>query len=197
MFKSQNPFIVVPNAEEVSPEYKKHLALGRRLKAQKSEAKTEALRLRSLLSGDDNQQDSRIALIAVGEEASEPVDYQAQYRAAVRRYSDLEAACEIHDKNTRTIRLAAATDVCAKVKPEHDAATKRLAAALVEAHEANRVLFQLRTDLRAQDLAFVNILDVAPHEVLGAPNDKYSPFADLMRELVARGYLSKLPESLR
>jgi hypothetical protein len=177
-----------------------HLAasrVGQKLKTETAVAKVEALRLKALenFKFDDPDRSTRIEKLARGEivEGEDEADYKELSRKASNKWSDLVDACELHGKRMRDINYAASKKICDKLKPEHDALMKRGFAGLIDFHNAMVEYYQLRNDLRAEDIKYIGICGLTPHTITGSPTDKQSPLGYLFREAKALGYVSSLP----
>ena len=171
-----------------------HLAasrVGEKLKTETALAKAEALRLKALenFRFDDPDRATRIEKLANGEivEGDDEANYKELSRKASNKWSDLHDASELHGRRMREINYAASTRICSKLKPEHDALLRRGFAGLIEFHNAMVEYYQLRNDLRAEDIKFIGICALDPQTITGHPADKQSPLGYLFREAKALG----------
>jgi hypothetical protein len=88
----------------------------------------------------------------------------------------------------RELNYSASKTICAKLKPEHDLIVNRLLAGLAEAYSASVDLYQLKTDLMAEDIKFIGICQLTPHTFLGATSDPSSSLALFFREAGKLGF---------
>ena len=184
--------IVVPPLIS-DPDYLAAKQIGEKLKTDRDEAKIEALRRKALegLKGyDPDRNATRIAKLAKGEavEDSDDADNKALSIKASNRWSDLVDACDLNGRQLREHSYRASGRICQKLKPDHDEIVKRLVAALTEAHKASVDLYQLKTDMMAEEIAFIGICNLTPHTFLGAPSDPTSPVALFFREASQAGF---------
>jgi hypothetical protein len=183
--------IKVPSLD-TDPDYHAAKLLGDKLRADRDAAKVEALRRKALegFKYDDPDNRARIARIAAGEtvEDEDEADNKALSKKASNKWSDISDACDIHGKRMREINYDASKKICAKLKPQHDEIANRLVAGLVEAYSASVDLYKLKTDLMAEEIAFIGICGLTPHTFLGATSDPSSPFALFFREASQLGY---------
>jgi hypothetical protein len=190
--------IKVPSLES-DQDYRAAKLLGDKLRASRDAAKVEALRLKALegFKYDDPDNRARIARIAAGEtvEDEDEADNKALSKKASNKWSDLSDACDIHGKRMRELNYSASKTICAKLKPEHDLIIKRLLAGLAEAYSASVGLYQLKTDLMAEDIKFIGICHLTPHTFLGSTSDPSSPLALFFREAGKLGF--SLPKEFR
>src|ERR1700682_757401 len=137
--RKENMTIKVPSLES-DTDYRAAKLLEQKLRSERDAAKVEALRLKALenFKYDDPDNRARIARIAAGEtvEDEDEADNEELSRRASNRWSDLSDACDLHGKHMRNVNYSASKNICAKLKPEHDALMKRLFAGLVEIHNA-------------------------------------------------------------
>ena len=178
--------------EDVSPAVK---TATERLAALITDCENQKIETQRLgaLRGVEPDQDSRIEMIACGDDVPEVEDVDLAYKKSLTRYWDLHAACEYQTKKIRAVRYDAAKTYCASLKAPHDAILQRLGKALVEAHAAHVEYNQLRNDLLDHNVPYIGICAPNPHVALGPANDKSSALAFLFRELVEVQAISKMP----
>jgi hypothetical protein len=189
--------IKVPSLES-DQDYRAAKLLGDKLRADRDTAKVEALRLKPLenFKFEDPDTRARIARIAAGETVEDDdKDYKQLSRNATNKYSDLADAYELHGRRMRELNYCASKTICAKLKPEHDQIIKRLLAGLAEAYSASVDLYQLKTDLMANEIKFIGICHLNPHTFLAATSDPSSPLAMFFREAGQLGY--SVPKEFR
>jgi hypothetical protein len=183
--------IKVPSLE-TEPDYRAAKLLEQKLRRERDAAKVEALRLKALenFKYDDPDNHARIARIAAGEtvEDEDEADNKELSRRASNKWSDLSDACEIHGRRMGDVNYNASKTICAKLKPQHDEIIRRLLDGLAAAYSASVDLYQLKTDLMAEDIKFISICHLNPHTFLGATSDPSSPLALFFREASQLGY---------
>jgi hypothetical protein len=186
--------ILVPTLEESSAEFRAGKLRGRQLAEAIKACKETVEQLAKQRGGDSDDHASRIAKIASGQPVEAVPDADLLYKQAMSAWADQVEASELHHKSQSPVRLRASTDICAKLKPAHDALLKRLSAALVIAHEANSEYFDLQTDLIAQEIAFCNLCDMKPFDILGSPREKSSLLGDFLRQAKSKGFIAAVPK---
>jgi hypothetical protein len=138
-----------------------------------------------------------IAKVANGEKVPPYVDRDSQIRAAANECRDTTEVCNLHHKNSRSIRQKALAALCKTLVPEERAILKRKASALVEAHAAERDLQELRDYLIGEGGLVGICLTDSESKILGRPSDRTSDLAMLLREFVSMGVLDKMPSGLK
>jgi hypothetical protein len=150
---------------------------------------------RNLLAAPVEDRATRIAKIAKGEAVAPPEDAELMKRAAASKCHDMKEACDLHHKNSHSVRYKALTALCKALLPEERAILRRQAAALVEAQAANLEYQELKTYLISEG-GVVGMCLSHPEKILGLPADRSSDLAFLLREFVSLGVLDKMPPGL-
>jgi hypothetical protein len=164
-------------------------------------AATEAL-IRSLAAqrGKGLDRAERIAKIAAGENHATSESIETKYANAVRKLADLKDAGEIAKANTAKVKQTESVKLLQSLQPDFQRLAKRFAEAAVVMHDTRIEMDELKSSLLGQGIGFHPIVcdfDLEAERVLGVSTDRASNFAILLRELVARGHLSKMPTELR
>jgi hypothetical protein len=188
--------MALPLLENESAEVKEWLLTHSSLVKTTAAEKQEHLDAKARDKGIDIDHAARIEAIRTGR----PMP-QGSTRSAAETFDSwsnyYEAEVE-HRKLKRPIFQKAFREYNQKwAKPAEDAALKRLATALCEAHAAHVEYFQNRNQLHAIGVEPVGLNRIAIDDMFGLPTDKQGPLAELLRELVAANALSKLPTELR
>jgi hypothetical protein len=142
---------------------------------------------------------AHIEAVRTGKPSSSAPSPAAISDAAYHDWSDHYEAVIEHHRLKRPIFQKAFREYNAKyVKPIEDPILKRIGAALTELHAALLERHQLRSELHNRlGIEPVGLVNISFNDVLGIPTDKNGPLAELLRELVAAGALTKLPIGLR
>lgn len=139
---------------------------------------------------------SHIASIAEGGPVVPFTDIASQTRDAATLCRDLNEAREQRHQQSRAVRQKALGELCKTLLPEQFATLKRMGAAFVEAHAANRDYQDLKDYLIGQG-GLVGICLTHPEKILGHHRDRNSDLALLLREFVSTGVLDAMPAGLK
>jgi hypothetical protein len=196
---SRTTAIDVPSLRS-DPEYLATSQVHDKIKIECDEAKVEALKRKSLenVKGYDPEKNAdRIDKLSRGEqvEYEDDADNKALSIKASNRWSDLVDATEHSGRRLRDARYKASGRICQKLKAPHDEIVNRLVAGLVEAYSASVDLYKLKTDMMAEEIAFIGICSLTPHTFLGATSDPSSPLALFFREASQLGF--SVPKEFR
>jgi hypothetical protein len=124
---------------------------------------------------------------------------QARLREVNALRHDTRAALAIATERLQRARHEASKVICASVKDEYLARVRKLASALIEAHEANASLFEITTALDVGDVVWTGLLPPAPAtRMLGAAYDRSNKVAIWLKDAAADGLIDKksIPEGL-
>jgi hypothetical protein len=156
----------------------------------------EMNRLLALQATGDNRK-ARAELIAAGQTPDSPSTSQ-ELSNAITRLGDIRLARKIQRDRLQDVIRREGSRLCQELKPQYEALAKREADALVELHDVRSEIFELKSGLMGRGIGFYPIIcNVDSTTVFGEPNDPGSHFANLLRECVKFGHLSKLPKGLR
>lgn len=178
---------------ESSPEFFASDTQGQKLAAMKHAADADH---RGSIAAPIEDHTARVEKIAKGEAVEPYVDRESRIRAAANRCHDIREACDVHHKNHQAIKQKALGELCKTLLPEERAALKRMGAALVEAHAANRDYQELRDYLIGQG-GLVGICLTDTGKVLGHHADRGSDLSILFGELVSLGIINAKPAGLK
>jgi hypothetical protein len=188
--------IHVPNVEEWSNPLKVGDELTQKLAADEKTLEAEVQRLLPM-QGSDNTRRARAEIIAAGGTPDIP-DTNQQLSEAVTQLGDIRLANKIHRDKMKGIRQREGERLCHEIKPAYDALAKRQATGMSDLYETQAEIFALECKLRGQGIGFYPIVcNIDSARVFGEPNDPGSHFANLLRECVKFGHLSKLPKGLK
>jgi cephalosporin hydroxylase len=110
---------------------------------------------------------------------------------------DIEEAKDYMAGQERRVVMMAGARLAKAVKPQVDAAAKRLAEAVVAMYEAYVPWWQAKQYLISEGSGLNGLFDSNIGDVLGAPTSKETPLADYLRGAVQSGHLKALPAALR
>ncbi|PTE08214.1 hypothetical protein [Mesorhizobium helmanticense] len=116
---------------------------------------------------------------------------------ALRR--DTRAALDIATERLQRARHAASKVICEGAKDDYLARVRKLADALIAAHEANASLCEITTALDSADVAWTGLLPPAPaNRMLGAAYDRQNRVAVWLKDAAADGLIDKksIPQGL-
>jgi hypothetical protein len=183
----------LPPLENESREVKDWLQTHAALIKKRDAKKQEHLDAKAREKGIDKDHTARIEAVRTGQNIA-PSDTPSADQT-YSDWSDLYEAEVEHRRLQRPIFHRAFRDYTIKhIKPVEDAALKRLATALCEAHAAHVEYSQNRNQLNGLGIEPVGLNRIAIDDMFGLANSKQGPLAELLHDLVAANALSKLPK---
>lgn len=112
---------------------------------------------------------------------------------------DTRAALDIATERLQRARHEASKVICANAKEDYLARVRRLADALIAAHDANAALYELSSALDTADVVWTGLLPPAPaNRMLGAVHDRQNRVATWLKDAAEAGLIDKksIPEGL-
>ncbi|TIL23671.1 MAG: hypothetical protein E5Y88_22360 [Mesorhizobium sp.] len=204
MFKKATPNLPLPmrfNLRDATPDYDKLAELCANLRAAISKLDSEESELLTRLSSKAAAKPHTGISAKVAEllgddvdETPDPLSEGIRTRLTeingLRR--DTRAALDIATERLQRARHEASKVICASVREDYLARVRKLADALIAAHEANVALFEITTALDAADVSWPGLLPPAPaNRMLGAAYDRQNRVATWLKDAASDGLIDK------
>jgi hypothetical protein len=145
----------------------------------------------------DPHPEDRIQNLIAGIDTPRPQplgEKQTELRYNIR---DIEQALDFMAGQERRVSMMAGARLAKDVKPQVDAAAKKLAEAMVTMYEAYLPWWQAKQYLVSAGTGLNGLFDSNIVDILGAPISKETPLADYFRASVQAGHLRAVPAQLR
>jgi hypothetical protein len=161
-------------------------------------AKLESLRA-SQQDDENSDHDSEARLQSLIDGVALPTarPWGAQILEMQTNIRDVDNALDLMAARMRVADEGANRRMVDDIRPAHNASAKRLAEALIVAHEAHAEYFAAKRHMLGNGFRVYDLFPIDSEEFLGIPNDSNGNLAFLFREAVKCGYIRSVPKGMK
>jgi hypothetical protein len=159
--------------------------------AREQRLKEYLLRLQNGPTPDEKQ--AQVNAVLAGEEVPNNADTKADASAAYRELAVVLDAKHVAEGELYAARKSAERKTCELLRPRCDELHAEICKNFYDMVPLLNELYAIKRGLASQGAGYYGLFNVDPFELLGAPNDRSSDFADFMREAAKAGYCKELP----
>jgi hypothetical protein len=141
--------------------------------------------------------EDRIQNLIAGIETPRPQPLSEKRTELRYNIRDIEQALDFMAGQERRVIMIAGARLCKDIKPQVDAAAKKVAEAMATLFEVYVPWWQAKQYLINAGTGLNGLFDSNIVDILGAPVSKETPLADYLRGAVQSGHLQAVPAQLR